>query len=63
MSRNHRRGRIALSRKIERDMELAARKEREEVRRKALEREKLIETTTYFNGTVIEREVEVPYGK
>lgn len=63
MSKNHRRGRIALSRKIERDMELAARKEREEVRRKALERAKLIKTTTYLNGTVIEREVEVPYGK
>ncbi len=40
MSKNHRRGRIALSRKIERDMELAARKEREEIRRKALARNK-----------------------
>lgn len=40
MSKNHRRGRIALSRKIERDMELAARKEREEIKKKAMARNK-----------------------
>jgi predicted flap endonuclease-1-like 5' DNA nuclease len=40
VSRNHRRARIALSRKIERDMELAAREERERVRKQALARNK-----------------------
>jgi hypothetical protein len=40
VSRNHRRARIALSRKIERDMELAAREERERIRERALARNK-----------------------
>jgi hypothetical protein len=40
VSRNHRRARIALSRKIERDMEIAAREERKRIQEQAKARNK-----------------------
>lgn len=54
MRKKHRRSKVALSKRVARDRELAALEEREEIKNRAIARKKVL-VQSWYDGTTVEK--------